>query len=134
MTAEPSLEGVRIYLTAHFGGLIAPRLPAGREWWSVVPLLLLLLVMTIYTIGVAKHALGRYRRVTMLLLQLSWLPMLLQCLYYEPATNGLQAAACSTLAATATFLTANARRPILLATSIGVPAGALVVLNIVQLI
>lgn len=129
LLAPRSLSGVGQYFLRFLEPLWHPALPSGAEWVTIGLIALLLTILTVYTVVIQEHAIARYRWVTHIHIGLSWLLLVLDCIYHSPELPILLFPSFLGIACIATFLFAHARKRLPLIISLSMPALALLVVT-----
>lgn len=133
VAASPSWEGIQHFLQVTYGSALTLSLPSVEGWIRIGSVALLLTVVTVSTFIVQGHAIARYRWVTHLHLELAWLLMLIQCLFYTDSTPSLLFASFFGISAITTFLTTHSRRPVLMLTALAIPLAGILLAHFIPI-
>lgn len=133
MAAAPTLESIQDFARVTYAPLTRLSLPSTEGWIRLGSVALLLGVETVSTLIVQRHAIARYRTVTHLHLELAWLLLLIQCLFYSESTPSLLYASFVGISAVITFLMTHSRRPAVMLTALAIPLAAILLAHFIPI-
>lgn len=133
VAADPSWEGIKEFVQVTYTPATVLSIPSLEGWIRIGSVALLLAVVTVSTFIVQGHAIARYRWVTHLHLELAWLLMLIQCLFYTDSTPSLLFASFFGISAITTFLTTHSRRPVVMLTALAIPLAGILLAHLIPI-